>query len=439
MGSSRIIGTRRLACVLGAATTMAGALPAAAQIVSSPDDVALPRTGLFARDQNVSVQDRPRPDYAPLNIQAGSFTIAPELDTSLEYNSNIYATNTNDVSDEIFHITPEFTANSNWSRNALSFFGRGAFNEYVNHGTEDANNGAIGTTGRYDIADDAGVAAGASYEHDSISRTSPNSPYTTLHPLQYNEGSAFLVGAVEFVRVRFSARYDFQEFRYDNDAFTGGGTFYAKNLDYNVNIGTFRAEYAVSPGASIFANLVVNNQENVDLRPIDVSRSSSGYEATIGSNFNLTHLIRGEVFLGYLDQTFSSSLYKEVSGATMRGYLQWFPTQLVTVTFSGTRIPIDSNLPGVGAYLDSNATARADYELLRNLLITASVTYENDDFYGVSRTDDRNYETLTATYLMNRRISLNLSYQHQEDSSHGSLAGQSFNINSITAGVALRY
>jgi hypothetical protein len=415
------------------------AVPAAAQIINSPDEVALARTGLFARDQNISVLDRPRPEYAALGLDVDSFRIYPELDTSLEYNDNIYAVPTNTTSDEIFHISPAATATSNWSRNQLAFFARGSFNEYVDHSTEDTDNYAVGTSGRLDVTDYLGLAAGASYEHDSESRTSPNSPTEAVHPIQYDLTSAYLVGATEFTHVRLSARFDFQDYNYQNGQFPSGAPLYQMDRDYAVDTGTFRAEYALLPGASVFANIVVNHQQNYNLLLTDISRTNGGYEATVGTNFDITHLMRGEVFIGYLDQSFQNAAYKEISGVSLRGYVQYFPTELVTLTLSGTRIPVDSDIIGAGAYLDSNLSLRADYELLRNLLITGTVTYENDDYSGISRQDNRNFESVSATYLLNRRVGVSLTYQHTQDDSSGALSGLSFDINSLTAGLTLRY
>jgi len=430
-------GALCLLAASGAMFVMADA--ASAQIVASPDEIALARTGLFSRDQNLSVMDRPRPDYQPLGLDLDGLKIESELDTSIEYNNNIYAVPTNGTSDEIVHINPVFSATTDWARDQLQIYGHGTFNEYFDHSTEDVDNGALGATGRLDLSDNIGIAAGASYERDSLARTSPNSPAAATSPVQYGVASGFVVGAVEFTRLRLSGRFDFQNYHYDNGVAANGAPIFEGSLDYNIETGTFRAEYAASPGTSVFANLVVNHQDNLDIAPGGLSRTGSGYEATVGTNFDLTHLIRGEVFLGYLDQTFDNNAYKEISGVSLRGYVQWFPTQLVTVTISGTRLPVDSAIPGAGAYLDSNYSARIDYELLRNLIISGVFTYENDAYAGLNRTDNRNYETLTATYYMNRRVSLNLTFQHLQNSSTGTFSGLDFDIESMTAGFALHY
>lgn len=416
-----------------------GALPASAQILQSPDEIALARTGPFARDSNVGVLDRPRPEYDPLGITLGSFKLQPELDLGLEYNTNIYAVPNNTTGDEIFHISPAAVLNSNWNRNQVQLYGRGSFNEYFDHSSENTANYIVGGQGRLDIQNNFGLAGGASIEHDSESRTSPNSPVTAKSPVEYDLVNAFGVGAYQFSRLRLSARVDYTEYSYDNATSVSGASLYQKDRDYRVVSGTFRAEYAARPGTSVFANLVIDHEDNLDLLPTDISRTNSGYELTVGSNFDITHLIKGEVFVGYLDQSFDDSRYKDVSGVSLRGYVKYYWTGLTTVTLSGTRTPVNSVITGSGAYLNSNVSVRLDHELLRNLILSGVVTYENDDYSGISRTDNRNYESLTATYLMNRRVGLNFTYQHSQNRSSGTLSGLSYDDNSITAGVILRY
>ncbi len=267
----------------------------------------------------------------------------------------------------------------------------------------------------------------------------PNSPTNADKPVQYNQASLYGVVAKSFTTLRLSARVDFQDLTYQNTYETDGAQVIESDRNHNYVAGTFRAEYAVLPGASVFGNLVVDHQQYRNQQVGEASRTDSGYELTVGSNFNISHLVRGEVFLGYLDQTYDNSAYKEVSGVSARGYVQYYPTQLLTLTLSGARVPVDSVIEGAGAYLDSSVTVEADYELLRNLVLTASGAYENDSYSGISRQDDRNTETLSATYLMNRLVSLNLTYQHLGNDSTGTAAGINFNINRIVAGVTLHY
>jgi len=75
--------------------------------------------------------------------------------------------------------------------------------------------------------------------------------------------------------------------------------------------------------------------------------------------------------------------------------------------------------------------------LLRNVILQATVGYENDIFKGTSRNDHITTVGLGAKYLINQRISLYGRYDHGgRDSTIGST---NFADNLVTAGIALQY
>ena len=79
----------------------------------------------FSRDRNVSVRDRPRPDYEATGQKAGGFTVYPRVTVDLEHNDNIYAVATGKIDDNIWRVKPELAVRSDWSRNAIGFFAGG--------------------------------------------------------------------------------------------------------------------------------------------------------------------------------------------------------------------------------------------------------------------------------------------------------------------------
>jgi hypothetical protein len=121
----------------------------------------------------------------------------------------------------------------------------------------------------------------------------------------------------------------------------------------------------------------------------------------------------------------------------LRGNLYYFPTQLTTVTLSGSRTVIDSDVIGEGGYLSSNYVLQVDHELFRNIILTASASIGNDDYQGVDRVDNRLIGSFGATYLITRTLALNLNYSHYNQLSSGLARGTSFNVDSLLA--ALRY
>ena len=413
-------------------------LPAAG--AAAQDDAALLRDGLFTRDRNVSVTERPKPEYQALPVRAGAFIFDPTIAAGLEYNDNIYAANTPKISDTIVHVQPSLTVQSDWSRNQISGFARINGNYYVDHGSESTTDYAVGGAGRLDVQRDLGFAAGASYEHDTEARTSEAETALSKNPIRYDLADAYVEGTKEFNRLRLTARGEVTDYSYDNGITPAGLQVYEKDRDHTQTTEAFKAEYAYLPDVSFLGSVVVNQRDYRSQLPGEVSRSSSGYEATVGSNFDLTHLMRGEVFVGYLDQDYNNnSVYRNVSGFAAHGKIEYFPTQLLTVTLSGSRSVQDSGIFNVGGFLNNVGGVQADYEILRNVILTGALSYTEDDYQNYSRTDKIGSEQISLVYLMNRAISVNLSYAHLNQDSSGTNKGPTYDINRVIGSLAYRF
>jgi hypothetical protein len=416
-----------------------GVLIPAAQAVAQ-DDAALLRDGLFTRDRNVSVTERPKPEYQALPVRAGAFTFDPTIAAGLEYNDNIYAANTAKTSDGIAHIQPSITVQSDWSRNQISGFARINGNYYFDHTSESTTDYAVGGAGRLDVQRDLGIAAGASFERDTEPRTSEAETVLSKHPIRYDMADAFLESTKQFNRLRLTAKFEVTDLAYDNGTTTDGLQVYEKDRDHTQTSEAFKAEYAYLPDVSFLGSIVANQRDYRNELPGEVSRSSNGYEVTVGSNFDLTHLLRGELFVGYLNQDYdNSSVFKTVGGFAARGKIEYFPTQLLTLTVSGSRSVQDSGIFNVGGFLNNVGGIQADYELLRNVVLSGLVSYTQDDYQNYDRTDKISSEQASLVYLMNRSISVNFSYVHLNQDSSGANAGPSYDINRVIGSLAYRF
>jgi len=357
----------------------------------------------------------------------------------MEYNNNIYAVNAGATADEIVHLQPSLVLASNWESDSISAFARANTNEYVNHATESTTDWSAGAVGRLDIQHDWGVALGDDYQELTEPRSSSGSPADIKSPVRYFINDSFVESTKAFDAFRFTVRGGFQDYSYINGYTPQGALVYQEDRDEGVITGAFKAEYAVITDASIFADLVLNQRDFYNRLSIEPTRNSGGYEATVGANFDLTHLLRGEVSIGYLEQDYRSTAYKGVGGVSFRGTLYYLPTPLLTVTLTGSRTVQDSDIIGAGPYLSSNYTLKLDHELLRNLILTSSFTYGNDTYQGYDRVDDRYIFSAGGAYLITRAIGLNLKYTHYVQNSIGAERGLDFVIDSLTLSLAYQF
>jgi hypothetical protein len=159
---------------------------------------------------------------------------------------------------------------------------------------------------------------------------------------------------------------------------------------------------------------------------------------TAGANFAASHLIRGQIGLGYFAQNFRSSVYPDAKGLAFRGKLEYLMTPLLTFTLTANRGVEESSTPSVGAYVSTQIGLRADYELLRNLILSATAGYERDRFQGIDRRYSINHERLGAIYKLSPRIWIDAHYDFRNQTSAGSLPGRVFSRHQLMLGVTFQ-
>ena len=83
--------------------SVALAFPALAQQSDATDALgSVASENSFGRDRNVSVLERPRPDYTPEPLQFGSIEVMPRIAVGTGYDDNLYAQPTDRIGDEGF-------------------------------------------------------------------------------------------------------------------------------------------------------------------------------------------------------------------------------------------------------------------------------------------------------------------------------------------------
>jgi hypothetical protein len=390
----------------------------------------------FKRDKNVSVRQRPRPDYEAIGVKAGGFTLYPRVTVSAEHDDNIYATAVDEESDTIWRVKPEVAVRSNWSRHALGAYASASINRYADFSSEDTEEYTVGVNGRLDVERGASVSGSLRYQDLTEPRTAPTSPVAATAPVQYTLVSANVNGVKEFNRLRLVAAFDSKTYNYKDARNASGGIVEQDTRDRDEFNYSGKVEYAVSPDTALFLSLV-GNTKNYDLAI--AGRDSDGYTATVGANFELSQVIRGSLEGGYMKQSYDNPIYANIDGFNALGRVEWFPTQLTTVTLTGARTIEESVAPGSPGYIAGTLSAGVDHELLRNVLLSAQANYEKDDYQAIDRNDKRTGFNASATYLMNRSAALILSYTYLKQDSTGANRSSSFDDNKIAASLALQF
>jgi hypothetical protein len=379
-------------------------------------------------DPNITVQDRPRPDYDPLGIHAGSFLIYPSLTLSGQYDSNVFTTKHDTDSDFAAITSPQIEVNSNWSRHALNFAAgaTGAVNkDFSENNYLDA---FAAVNGRLDVKRSDIVSGTLRFDrlHDDRSNADNGTGADNQGNLvRYYQGL-----------VDTQYRHNFSRF------FTvvGGGV---KRLEFD-NIGDrqldrrdrteygarARLGYQLSPRIGTFV------QGNYSYRDYDsdqiingeaVNRTSNGYRASIGTTVDITSILFGEMSFGYEGRNYDSNKLNDSGGFGANGQLTWNITPLTSIIATASSGADETTVVFEGdtaeADLQNQIGIDVTHELRRNILLNANAQYTRDDFQGTSRTDNTYDLGAGVTYLINRNLSANATYAFTTRNSDDDTAG----------------
>jgi len=390
-----------------------------------------------ALPQGAGVLDRARPEYDAAGLPLSDFILYPTFAAGPTSDDNIFRSAGATASDVFWTLSPRLDLRSQWSRDVLQLYSQMDDYEYDRHGTESRTNWVVGGAGELGVASGTVLDANASYFGTHESRGSPDIAVSALSPTAYTalHTDASIVNQPGPLGLSAGVSYDRR--LYDPTKLIGGGL--VDNADRNSNVVDMfgKVSYELVPGSSIFARGSYNWRDfDLQFDRNHLDRSSDGYRLDTGLQMMLSPLIKGTMFVGYLQQNFKAPLHS-VSGIDFGSQIDWFVTELVTVHLNTTRLLTDTTIAGASSEDQRDIRGSVEYELRRNWIVQANVGYENDIFRGTSRDDHITTLGVGAKYLIDPRVSVYAQYDHSGRDS--TVSGTNFADNLFTAGITLQY
>ena len=393
------------------------AAPTQAQLLQDAPTVVVPSEppittarSVFARDGEIAVTDRMLPAFTAQGTTIGAFDAFAGLSIGGVYTSNLFANNDNRRSDFAAVIRPELTVRTSAGSYQVTAFARGDVRRYARYTSENTEEGLAGVQGRVAVGPLSSLTAGVSYGSFVTPRFAADSPVNAAKPVEYNALNTYVGGTIEGASSRIIVRGDIAHLRYRDTPDIAGGTLFTRDRDRTRYQLLVRAERALSPAVSVYAAGSVNA---INYRlAANGTRDSKGYGVYVGSSFELTHLLRGDVRVGYIRQNFDLSDVRPLSGLGVLGKLVYFPNGLWTITATAESSIQDSGVPGTGGVLHRGGSLRADHELRRYLIWSSEVGYYRDTYRGIERRDRLPYVDAGLTYLSRSHWNARLGYRY---------------------------
>lgn len=431
------LGVVLLVGVAHAQQTMIPEMPVPVPPVGPTDTSQRPEQfGQFLQ-RGETILDRPRPEYDARGLRYNSFFLYPRITADEVLNSNIFATEHNTKSDFITVISPTLALRSNWSNHQLNFDAGASVGTYARSSTENYGDYFIGTNGRFDFSRNLAGLGALKYEHLHEERDSVDAPTTSKNPVEYDQYTASFGLTQHDLRIGYTAGIDFLRDEYQDTAFASGAPIIesVRNLNDYMPRGQLTYTFAPRYQAFIRGNGDFRRYDHFD-PGVGGKRDSNGFRADVGGRFDLTGVTYVEAAIGYLDQEYDSPALSSIKGVDASAKVAWNVTQLTSIAFNALRTAQDANTTALAStgsplnspgYLKTVVGVTIDHELLRNVILHGEADYENDDYMGLDRTDDRFDVGGGARYMLNNNVFFGGSFTYTNRGSTGRFATGAFN------------
>ncbi len=381
------------------------------------------------------VRERPRPDYEPIGYRIGPHFFSPRLTTSGFYNSNVFARPTNRQSDFGVVFSPQLLVQGDTSRFSYALDLGLDIYRFRKLSREDRENAHARYRGRSEITRDLVLDTSAEIARKHEIRGDSSSPLDAARPVPYTDMRAEASLTRTFNHFAVAVGTNVRRLEFENVESVNGGTLDLGWRDGTIVTGWVKPSYEFWPGYRAFIRGRVNNRDYAGEG--DLNRDSQGYDLRGGLDFQLTPLIWATVEVGHMNQSYANALIPAISGPSFLGKAQWLVTPLVTLSASAERTLAETTSPEFDGRVDTAFLGRADYELLRNVILFAETKYAHEDFRGSPRKDDVTKLSTGADYLMNRFARLGLRYDYIERASN--IPTFSFDQHVVTFNASARF
>ncbi|MGY4399900.1 hypothetical protein ACVIYL_000703 [Bradyrhizobium sp. USDA 3315] len=347
--------------------------------------------------KRLKIDDDP---FGAVGDYAGSFMVKTAVEVMAGYDTNpgrLYSPQGR----AFYMVAPEFLAVSDWERHAVVADLRGSFNGYGSGLTPNADGTPLSAPldidrpnftghidGRVDVTKDTHLLGQARL---LVSTDNPGSPNVQAglarYPIYTTVGGTFGIDQ-HFNRMQVSLGGTIDRTDYQWSKLTDGTSSSNDDRNFTQYGGVGRVSYELNPAVKPFVEVEGDSRfHDLYLDRNGYARNSSGGYAKVGTSFEFTRLLFGEISIGYAMRDYVDPRLSRLEGLLTTASLTWTATPLTTAKFySDTQIG-ETTLPGTSGVLSRTYTVEVDHDFRRWLTGIGKFTYGTLDYQGDNRTD----------------------------------------------------
>jgi hypothetical protein len=388
------------------------------------------------RRRRASTDDDP---WAPLGLRLGAVTLKPAITGSTGYDTNPQRSATPGTKGSVFQrYDAEVEVQSDWNVHELKGKLRAGYMDYFS----DRNASRPDAEGNLDLRLDATRDTHILLESRlKLDTQRPGSPDLNANvqgrPQVWQYGGSAGV-TQDFNRLQLTLRGSADRSDFEDARLTSGAILSQKDrnmTDYGLRL---RAAYEVTPGFKPYV------QAEIDRRDFDEKTDSSGYmrssdgiTGSIGSTFEFSQQLKGEVSGGYQNRRYEDNRLKDLRGFVGDASILWSPTPLTTVTLRGTAQLGDTTIAGSSGTTMRRATLEIAHALRRNLTLTGFTNFSRTEYEGQGLREDYLNVGARIEYKLTRTFAIRASFTHERLNS--TAVGSDYTANVSQVGLRVQF
>lgn len=377
--------------------------------------------------------------YAALGIRMGSITLRPSVTNSVGYDTNPQRSSAPGTKGSGYsRHEGELDIQSDWNVHELKGKLRGGYMEFFR--AKDASRpDAEGSLDlRLDATRDTRILLETRLRLDTQRPGSPDlTAAVTGRPQIYQYGGSAGV-THDFNRLQLTLRGSVDRSDYEDARLSNGAMLSQKDRNLTQYGLRLRAAYEVTPGFKPFV------QAEIDQREFDEKSDSSGYMRSsngmtgrVGSTFEISRQLTGEVSGGYQDRKYDDSRLKNLRGFVGDAAVLWSPTPLTTVTLRGGAELGDTTIAGSSGTTVRRATLEVAHALRRNLTVTGFTNFSRTEYDGQGLREDYSNVGARLEYKLTRTFAVRASFTHERLNS--TAQGSDYTANVSLVGLRVQF
>lgn len=367
----------------------------------------------FNRGHNVSVREQARPSYDVIGVPIGGVVLYPRVEAGAGATTNTYLTSQDATASPFLYQAASARVETRWSRHFLRVLASTTNREYLGQSQRNEHLWNVNALGRVDLGNSVKVEANLSSSRNFENLLSGEAVPTVAALSKYQYSIAALKTTYLEGRFRATAIADYNKLDFSTVPLRAGGQLDQNFRDRNIARATVQLEYAYSPSIALFGQITGSEIQYDSDPPLGREKLDSRSVRLLGGiNVDIAGSWRGSIGVGYVVRDYASTTYDSIRGITAEFNIETFPTQRLTLGLSGQRVAEDISIGIPRPSFNNSLAVRTDYELLRNMIISAGGEYLRQS---------AGRETIRATasgrYLASRRINIQGTFSYTQRNS----------------------